>query len=55
MTEARERVIAALIALLVQAIIVVAGLSVCYGPEPSTVEGVPVSASAQGVAEPSHR
>lgn len=52
MSEAREKVIGALIAVLVQVIIVVVGLSVCYGPESSTVEGVPLEPSAQGVPEP---
>jgi len=52
MGEARERVIAALSALLVQVIIVLASLSVYLLPEPSTVEGVPAAASAHGVAEP---
>ena len=48
MSEAREKVVAALIALLVQGIILLAGLSVHLVPEPSAV---PVEASAKGVAE----
>jgi hypothetical protein len=50
MSKARDRVLAALVALLVQVILVVAGLSVCFGPE-SVVGVVPVP-SAQGVPEP---
>jgi hypothetical protein len=53
-SKAKDRVWGALIALVVQVIILVAGLSVCLGPESSTVEGVPVVASAQGVPEPLH-
>jgi hypothetical protein len=52
MSGVRDRVIAALTALLVQVIILVAGLSACYGPESVAVEGVPPVPSAQGVAEP---
>jgi len=48
MSEAREKVVVALIALLVQGIILLAGLSVHLVPEPSAV---PVEASAKGVAE----
>ena len=49
----RDRVLAAIVAVLAQVFILLAGLSVYLLPEPSTVEGVPVEASAQGVAEPS--
>lgn len=52
MSRARDRVLSALVALLVQVILVAAGLSVCIWPESSTVEGVPPEASAQGVGEP---
>jgi len=47
MGEARERVIAALVALLVQVIILLAGLSVYLVPEPSTVEGGVYSGSGR--------
>jgi hypothetical protein len=41
MCRARDRVWGVLIAWVVQVIILVAGLSVCFGPESSTVEGIP--------------
>jgi hypothetical protein len=44
--------VAALVALVVQVIILVAGLSASCGPESSTVEGVPPDPAAQGVPEP---
>jgi hypothetical protein len=52
MCKARDRLWGALVALLVEIILVVATLGVCYGPKSSTVEGVPVEASLQGVPEP---
>jgi hypothetical protein len=55
MCKAAGRLQGALVTLLVQVILVVACLSTAYAPESSTVEGVPVVGSAQGVPEPSHR
>jgi hypothetical protein len=52
MCRTRDRVLSALVALLVQIILVVACFAASYVPESSTVEGVPVLPSAQGVAEP---
>jgi hypothetical protein len=49
MFKARDRLQGALVALLVQIILVVACLSASYAPEPPTV---PVSPAVQGVAEP---